>query len=92
MEKMIHLFLQRTDLSVNLLIRMGRQHQGHDLDLLVIAGNHILDGYGLIGPADRVKIQIPVQIEQLFYIRQRLVCKQIVYIAGMFRKERTCFS
>ena len=61
-------------------------HDLVDLDLLIDSSRHDLFVDGLIGPADKIAVEIHIQIVHVADIRQRLKDINIVHIKRMLRK------
>ena len=66
-------------------------HDTVDLQLLVDAANHDTLVDGLIAAADKIAVEIHIQVIQVLHVRKRVVYKDVIHIEGMLWQLQSTF-
>ena len=69
---------------------VGIDHQFVYAELLVDSADHNCLVDGLVIAADKVTVEIGIQVVHVLYIRQRIKGKNIIYVEGMLRQSQSC--
>ena len=71
---------------------VGIYHQFIYAELLVDSADHNCLVYGLVIAADKVTVEIGIQVVHVLYIRQRIKGKNIIYVEGMLRQSQVALK
>lgn len=71
---------------------VGIYHQFIYAELLVDSADHNCLVYGLVIAADKVTVEISIQVVHVLYIRQRIKGKNIIYVEGMLRQSQVALK
>ena len=66
-------------------------HDTVDLQLLIDTADHDLFIDGLIAAADKIAVEIHIQVIQVLHVGQRVIYENVIHIEGVLRKLQSTF-